>query len=160
MSRAPRKPFFALSTPDTDVDGALHDAPQPRPFDASSIEDEIREFIPKSHQTPAPTMLPAYVEHAPETPEVGKLTAEAIVREYEETAKEVELMSTVLVDLQRRLEMEVNAIHQVREELKACAQRARDEGKAAFERIEKMSAMTSDVRKSLGEITSKLYQAF
>src|ERR1700739_4461908 len=47
----------------------------------------------------APTLaMPDYVEHRDGTTEIGKLSAEAVVREYEATAKEIEAMGTELLE--------------------------------------------------------------
>ena len=60
-----------------------------RPFDISQVEGDIREAV---HQrpphvvvppprTPAPP-VPEYVSHRDDVTEIGRLSAEAIVREY------------------------------------------------------------------------------
>src|ERR1700759_5248929 len=41
---------------------------------------------------------PDYVEHREGATEIGKLSAEAVVREYEETAKEIESMGNELLE--------------------------------------------------------------
>src|ERR1700739_2925234 len=42
--------------------------------------------------------MPDYVEHREGATEIGKLSAEAVVREYEATAKEIESMGTELLE--------------------------------------------------------------
>ena len=47
----------------------------------------------------APAMaMPDYVEHSAGATEIGKLSAEAVVREYEIAAKEIEVMGTELME--------------------------------------------------------------
>jgi hypothetical protein len=60
---------------------------QPRPANVA----------PPSESAPAPAM-PDYVEHRDGATEIGKLSAEAIVREYEAAAKEIEAMGAELVE--------------------------------------------------------------
>src|SRR5215813_10266436 len=76
-----------------------------RPFDVSRFEDEVRDVVQQtgSHiraidhwpRTPAPP-VPEYVSHREGATEIGKLSAEAIVQEYEAAAKEIEAMGEVM----------------------------------------------------------------
>jgi hypothetical protein len=102
--------------------------------------------------------MPDYVEHQENVPPVGKLTAEALVRDYEATAKEIEIMGKELLELQKRMEAETQNIHQVIEDVKGLAKRYRDEGKAIFKRLEDAALMTQLVREKCGELTEKLNQ--
>jgi hypothetical protein len=73
----------------------------------SNIEREILAEArslhdPRSFASPtadAPRMaMPDYVEHRDGATEIGKLSAEAVVREYEATAKEIESIGVDLVE--------------------------------------------------------------
>ena len=146
---------------------------QSKPFTVEGLEAEITEQIKEQysgdlrpvsvvdHLAPSPLpALPSYVEHAPGTPEVGRLTAEVVVREYEAVAKSVEQMSAELIELQRRMEAEIAIIHEVTKELAACAERARTEGKAAFERVEAMSKITAEVRENCAAMSARLLSGY
>ena len=81
-----------------------------RPFDISQVEGDIREAVHQRSphvvvpppRTPAPP-VPEYVSHRDDVTEIGRLSAEAIVREYEVTAKEIEALGEVRPDLLDKL---------------------------------------------------------
>src|ERR1700724_532128 len=54
-------------------------------------------FAPPRVRAPALSM-PDYVEHRDGATEIGKLSAEAVVREYEAAAKEIEAMGGELIE--------------------------------------------------------------
>lgn len=134
--------------------------PVPSPFSVENLEKEIGDVVHTLDGAPedyAPrTPLPAYVQHSPDVNETGRLTAEVVVQQYEETAKAIEAMSADMVEMQKRMEAEVQACHRVVEDLKALAQQARDEGKRAFQTIEQMAKLTEDVRTACGDMRLKL----
>ena len=66
------------------------------------IEAEVRNR-PPVHRAPALAM-PDYVEHRDGVTEIGKLSAEAVVREYEAAAKDIEAMGVELIGLVRQCE--------------------------------------------------------
>jgi hypothetical protein len=75
-------------------------------FDANRLEGEVRDAVQQHHPhiqaldfAPRTTLappVPDYVSHRDDVSEIGKLSAEAIVKEYEETAKEIETMGDVV----------------------------------------------------------------
>ena len=78
----------------------------------TNIEREIQAEVHNSHQprqpspidfvtpmTAAPDMaMPDYVEHSDGATEIGRLSAEAVVREYEAAAKDIEALGVELVE--------------------------------------------------------------
>ena len=68
----------------------------------------IREPRPVNFAPPrvrAPTLsIPDYVEHREGATEIGKLTAEAVVREYEAAAKDIEAMGAELIERVKQCE--------------------------------------------------------
>jgi len=84
--------------------------------------------------------MPHYVEHREGATEIGKLSAEAIVGEYETAAQEIEGMGA----------------HFVIEEMKATAARYREEAKRVFLQIENCMLMTAEVRKTCIEFKEKI----
>jgi phosphoglycolate phosphatase-like HAD superfamily hydrolase len=112
------------------------------------------EFAP---MVGAPAMaMPDYVEHRDGATEIGKLSAEAVVREYEAAAKEIEAMGTELMDLVKHCEANTQSALAVSEELKETAARYRDEAKRVFLQIENCSLVTAEVRKTCNELMDKI----
>jgi hypothetical protein len=135
----------------TDVEGA--------------IEAELRKRPPIREQQPvqaalsvsAPTLaMPDYVEHREGATEIGKLSAEAVVREYEATAKEIEAMGTELIERVRQCEAMTRDALAVNEELREMANRYREEAKRVFVQIENCSLVTAEVRKTCLELKEKI----
>lgn len=129
-----------------------------------AIEAEVRSR-PSSHESEraapprvnAPTMvMPDYVEHSAGATEIGKLSAEAVVREYEIAAKEIEAMSSELIGLARQCEAATRDALTVSEELKETAGRYREEAKRVFRQIENCSQVTAEVRNVCTELREKI----
>jgi hypothetical protein len=100
--------------------------------------------------------MPDYVEHRDGATEIGKLSAEAVVREYEAASKEIEEMGTGLISLVRQCEAMTRDALAVTEELKETAGRYREEAKRVFLQIENCSLVTAEVRKTCLELKEKL----
>jgi len=128
------------------------------------IEAEVRNrpsFLgPRAFAPPkvaAPDMaMPDYVEHRDGATEIGRLSAEAVVREYEAAAKEIEAMGAELIDLARRCEATTLDALAVTDDLKETAARYRDEAKRVFLQIENCSLVTAEVRKTCTELKEKI----
>jgi len=129
-----------------------------------AIEAEVRNrppvYEPNAAAQPrvsAPAMaMPDYVEHSAGATEIGKLSAEAVVREYEIAAKEIEAMSAELIDLVKQCEGVTRGATTVTEELKEIAGRYREEAKRVFLQIENCSQVTAEVRKVCTELRDKI----
>src|SRR5690242_5477269 len=88
----------------------------------------------------APSLeMPEYVEHRPGATEIGKLSAEAVVREYEAAAKEIEAVGVGLIERVTQCQAMANEAFAVTEELKEIAERYREEAKRVFLQIESCS---------------------
>jgi hypothetical protein len=130
------------------------------------IQAEIRNRLPLYEPRPAqpapPTVgapalaMPDYVEHRDGATEIGKLSAEAVVREYEATAKEIEAMGAEVVERVRQCEAMTRDALAVTEELKEIAARYREEAKRAFDHIESCSLVIAEARKTCGELKDKI----
>ena len=118
-------------------------------------EPQPADFAPPAVRAPALSM-PDYVEHRDGATEIGKLTAEAVVREYEAAAKEIEAMGTDLIDLVRQCEAAARDALAVTEELKETAGRYREEAKRVFFQIENCSLVTAEVRKTCNELKQRI----
>jgi len=129
-----------------------------------AIEAEVRNRPPFYEPNPAahprvnaPAMaMPDYVEHSAGATEIGKLSAEAVVREYEIAAKEIEAMSAELIELVKQCETVTRGAITVTEELKETAGRYREEAKRVFLQIENCSQVTAEVRKVCTELRDKI----
>jgi hypothetical protein len=115
-------------------------------------EQRAISFVPAVVRPP----MPKYVEHREGATEIGKLTAEAIVGEYETAAKEIEGMGAQLIDCVKRCEAMTRDAFFVNEEMKATAARYREEAKRVFLQIENCTLITAEVRKTCTEIKEKI----
>jgi hypothetical protein len=133
----------------------------------TNIEREIqaevhntRQSLPVDFGAPmagAPDLaMPDYVEHRDGATEIGKLSAEAVVREYEAAAKDIEALGVELVEHVKQCEAMTREALAVTDELKETAQRYREEAKRVFHQIESCSLMTAEVRKVCGELRDKI----
>ncbi len=117
------------------------------------VERHTREFAPPAVRT---TPLPDYVEHREGIGEIGKLSAEAVVREYEEAAKAIEAMATELGERARQCEAMVKDTIAVRNEVNEIAAAYREEAKRVFLHVEDCALMTAEVRKACGELRTRI----
>lgn len=135
-----------------------------RPFDVSQIEGDIGEAV---HQRPhiqavetaprqAKPQLPDYVSHRDDVSEIGRLSAEAVAREYEVTAKEIEAMGEVVRDMVQRCEQLTTAASSMLKDIRTTATRYRQEGKRIFDEIESCSSATDEVRKLCDAFRDKI----
>jgi hypothetical protein len=100
--------------------------------------------------------MPDYVEHHEGATEIGKLSAEAVVREYEAAAKEIEAMGAQLIERVTQCERMTRDALAVTEELKDTAKRYREEAKRVFLQIEECSQIAAEVRKTCIELKEKI----
>jgi hypothetical protein len=140
-----------------------------RPFDASTLEVEVREAVQQGHphvqaldfapRTMPTPPVPEYVSHREDVSEIGKLSAEAIVKEYEETAREIEAMGDVVKDMVKRCEQLTGSASAMLGDIKATAARYRNEGKRMFTEIESCTSATDEVRRMCEAFRDKLATA-
>ncbi|MET0875404.1 MAG: hypothetical protein ABWX81_11525 [Pseudolabrys sp.] len=137
-------------------------------FDTIDLEREIEEEFRKHDREGQPTdfaplsvrapdmAMPDYVEHRDGATEIGRLSAEAVVREYEAAAKDIEALGVELVENVRHCEAMNRDSLVVIEELKETAARYRAEAKRVFVQIENYSLMMAEVRKTCAVIREKI----
>jgi len=118
-------------------------------------EERPVTFVPATARALSIAM-PTYVVHREGATEIGKLTAEVIVGEYEAAAKEIEGMGAQLIDCVKRCETMTQDAFLVIEEMKETASRYRDEAKRVFLQIENCTLMTAEVRKTCTELKQKI----
>jgi len=104
------------------------------------------------------TSLPDYVEHQNGVPRVGALSAEAVVRDYETAAKEIESMGTELIEAAKKCEAMTADVHNAIAFMRDTAAAYREEAKKIFKRIEDCALFTEDVRKTCEEVKRKMVE--
>jgi hypothetical protein len=132
------------------------------------IAAEIRGTSAEMQKNPHPTnatpqevdapalAMPDYLEHREGTTEIGRLSAEGIVREYEAAAKEIETVGAELVERVKQCETVTRDALAVTTELKEIAARYREEAKRVFLEIEGCSLVTAEVRNTCAELKEKI----
>ena len=112
-------------------------------------------FAPLTVAAPSLAM-PDYVSHRDGATEVGKLSAEAVVREFEAAVEEIEAMGAQLIERVRQCEATTRDAFAVTKELEGVAAQYREEAKRVFLTIENCSQLTAEVRKTCTELMEKL----
>ncbi len=100
--------------------------------------------------------MPAYVEHQEGVSRVGALSAEAVVRDYEAAAKEIEAMGAELVAAAQKCEAMTAEVHNAIAYMRDTAAAYREEAKKIFRRIEDCALLTEDVRKTCEALKNKI----
>jgi hypothetical protein len=100
--------------------------------------------------------VPDYVEHRDGATEIGRLSAEAVVHEFEAAAKEIESMGAELIERVKQCEAMTRDAFAVTKELKDIAARYREEAKRVFLQIENCSLVTAEVSKACTELKEKI----
>jgi hypothetical protein len=100
--------------------------------------------------------LPDYVEHQDGVPRVGVLSAEAVVRDYEAAAKEIESMGAELIDAAKKCEAMTADVHDAIAYMRDTAAAYREDAKKFFKRIEACALFTEDVRKTCEEVKTQI----
>jgi hypothetical protein len=118
-------------------------------------EPQPSDFAPPAVRAPALSM-PDYVEHRDGATEIGKLSAEAVLREYEAAAKEIEATGTELIERVKQCEDMTRDALSVIDDMKETAARYREEAKRIFVQIESCSLVTAEVRKTCTELKEKI----
>ena len=111
----------------------------------NEIEQDFRK-LPPAVRSPN-LAIPDYVEHLDGVTEVGKISAGAVVREYEAAAKDIETMGAQLIERVNQCEAMTRGALAVTEEMKETAARYREEAKRVFLEIENCSLVTAEVQR-------------
>lgn len=125
-----------------------HGSTAARVFNIREVEDDIENALRMQPQLPPPP--PATSR------DVGRLTAEAIIGQYELAAREVEAMGDELKARAEKLEATKSEAIAAIDEIKETAARYRDAGKRVALQIEDMAAMTAEVRETCGTLRAKI----
>jgi hypothetical protein len=148
MAQSTKHPLFSTINLEREIEEEFRNRPPVR-------EEQPADFAPPTVHAPALSM-PDYVEHRDGATEIGKLSAEAVVREYESAAKEIEAMGVELIERVKQCEAMVRDALAVTAELNETAGRYRAEAKRVFLEIEDCSLVTAEVRKVCNELIEKI----
>jgi hypothetical protein len=148
MAQSTKHPLFSTVNLEREIEDEFRNRPPVR-------EAQPSDFAPPAVRAPALSM-PDYVEHREGATEIGKLSAEAVVREYESAAKEIESMGVELIERVRQCENMTRDALSVIDEMKQTAARYRTEAKRIFLEIEDCSLVTAEVRKICNELIEKI----
>jgi hypothetical protein len=148
MAQSTKPPIFDAIDLEREIEEEFRKQPQDH-------ESQPSDFAPLSVRAPE-IALPDYVEHRDGATEIGKLSAEAVVREYEAAAKDIEALGVELVEHVKQCEAMSRQTLVVIDELKETAERYREEAKRVFLQIETYSLVTAEVRKTCAEMREKI----
>jgi hypothetical protein len=113
------------------------------------------DFAPAKLRTPSPP-IPPYVEHHAEVDQIGKLSAEAVVAQYEDAVKALEAMGTTLIDCVQRAEKMAAGCKDAIAYVQDTAQKYREEANLIFDRIQQASVMTAEVRSVCDDMRKRI----
>ena len=128
-------------------------------LDLAKLEADVSAALPTlpvRAATAPPEPLPDYVEHREGVSRVGQLTAEAVVRDYEAAAKEIEAMGNELISAAKKCEAMTGEVHDAIAFMRDTAASYREEAKKIFKRIEECALFTEDVRKTCETVKRRM----
>src|SRR5690349_8481539 len=130
--------------------------------DLAKLEADVTAAFPALPMRTAPPALaepmPDYVQHHEGVSRVGALSAEAVVRDYEAAAREIEAMGTELVSAAKKCEAMTAEVHTAIAFMRDTAASYREEAKRIFKRIEECALFTEDVRKTCETVKRRMME--
>jgi hypothetical protein len=131
-------------------------------LDLAKLEADVTAVLPALPIRRALSVLaeplPDYVEHREGVSRVGALSAEAVVRDYEAAAKEIEAMGAELVGAAKKCEAMTAEVHNAIGFMRDTAAAYREEAKTIFKRIEDCALFTEDVRKTCETVKRRMME--
>ncbi len=112
----------------------------------------------RSGRSLASIALPDYVEHRQGVTRAGALSAEAVVRDYETAAREIESMGAELIDAATKCEALTAEVHNAIAYMHDTAAAYREEAKKIFKRIEDCALFTQQVRNTCEEVKRRMVE--
>jgi hypothetical protein len=136
--------------------------PRNKALDLAKLEADVTAALPVLPVRTAPPVpsepLPDYVQHRDGVSRVGQLTAEAVVRDYEAAAKEIEAMGTELISAAKKCEAMTAEVHTAIAFMRDTAASYREEAKKICTRIEECALFTEDVRKTCETVKRRMME--
>jgi hypothetical protein len=131
--------------------------PRSKAVDLVKLEAEVTGGLPiKAAPVHSSEQMPDYVEHLEGVSRVGALTAEAVVRDYESAAKEIEAMGAELISAAKKCEAMTADVHNAIASIREAAEAYRQEGKKIFKQIEECALLTENVRKTCQDVKRRM----
>src|SRR4029077_3514795 len=127
------------------------------PLDLARLEKDVIASLPVIRGIP-PDPMPDYVEHQEGVTRVGALTAEAVVRDYEAAAREIEAMGAELIGAAKKCEAMTAEVHNAIAFMRDTAASYREEAKKIFKHIEECAIFTENVRKTCESVKLKMIE--
>lgn len=112
------------------------------------IESDVEHLMRKTAVVPRNEMR--------ELDELGRMSAEAVLTQYEATAKEIESMGDLVKDMVRKLGASLVECDQDMKFVAETAAAIRDKGKHSQALIEQVSALSTALRTSCAEFKKKM----
>jgi hypothetical protein len=117
------------------------------------LERDIQHLLGSSRATrPAPAIPAPVIDHE----DIGKLSAEAVLSQYDQAAKSVEELGNEIKDRIRKLEA---AMIEANNDLKLIAdasQKIMEKGKQVYLQIEEASGVSKDIRDTCAEFVRRV----
>jgi hypothetical protein len=133
------------------------------PLDLAKLEADVTAAVPARSLMPInhpPSIqfdpMPDYVEHQHGVPRVAALSAEAMVRDHESAAKEIEAMGAELIGAANKCEAMTVEVHNAIAYMRETAAAYREEAKKIFKRIEECALLTENVRKTCENVKRRI----
>ncbi|WP_024520048.1 hypothetical protein [Bradyrhizobium sp. Tv2a-2] len=123
----------------------------------AKLEADMTEV--RSGGSSASIAFPDHEEHLQSVTRAGGLSAEAVVRDYEIAAREVESMGAELIEAAKKCEAMTAEVHNAIADMRDTAAAYREEGKKVFKRIQASALFSQDVRKSCEEVKRRMVEA-
>jgi len=131
--------------------------PKIKSLDLAKLEADVAAALPLPTATSAKSgSLPDYVAHREGVPRAGALSAEAVLRDYEAAAKEIEAMGAELIGAAKKCEAMTAEVHNAIAFMRDTATAYREEAKKIFKRIEACAVFTEDVRKTCETVRRRM----
>ncbi len=127
------------------------------PLDLARLENDVIASLPVIRGIP-PEPMPDYVEHQEGVTRVGALTAEAVVRDYEAAAREIEAMGAELISAAKKCEAMTAEVHNAIAFMRDTAASYREEAKKIFKHIEECAIFTESVRKTCETVKLRMIE--
>ena len=126
-------------------------ADRSKPF-LKALEEEFKDII-KSDPQEEPESEP---ELEPEVPDLGRLSAEAVLAQYEQTAKSVELLGDAAKEWITKLEDIFKELDENLKLIASAAEKVRKKGDSIHSQIAEASALSKIIRDTCDDFSKKV----
>lgn len=113
---------------------------------------ELSDSKPKTEPAPTDRQLPPYVDHGDNVPEIGRITAAAVIMDFEATAIKFNDLSEQIKNVAQRCEVYMGELREITEHLDTVAMESRQRASVIFHALEESSKITANVRTQADEL--------